>query len=121
MVDQASQNCGELKNFIEIHELSDRNSDVYFRSLVSITTEANNIRNQEMKVRISFDNYGSYGQVVFVEDRIDPYLYPTVFEAKFLYMQHIDDEYLLIKGNHTRNAKIGEYSVKITPLGRCDE
>jgi hypothetical protein len=61
---------------------------------------------------IRFDNYG---ELSFLSGDLDPYLYPTVFEAIYGKMEHKVD-HLTIKDNHTRNADIGKYEVKIIPL-----
>lgn len=111
-------NSEELREFVERHKLRNRHSVIQFNSLVSIDTEKNSIRNERIVVMITFDNFNSAGQVSFIGDNLDPYLYPMVFEAVWQQMQHIDNEHLLITGNHSKNPNIGKYSVKIIPLER---
>ncbi len=109
-------NSGELKDFVEKHKLRNRNSIIQFKSLVSIETVKNSIKEEEIVIMISFSNYNSSGQLSFIGDDLDPYLFPTQFEADWQQMQHIDTQYLLITGNHKKNPNIGKYTVKIIPL-----
>lgn len=66
---------------------------------------------------INFDEYGR-ASLLKTETELNPYLYPTVFDAKWQTMQHVDEEYLLITDTHRQNADIGKFSVKIHPLKR---
>ena len=50
------------------------------------------------------------------DNLLDPLIYPTTFEAKWQKIELINDEILLIKGNHKMNKEIGQYKVKITPI-----
>lgn len=68
---------------------------------------------------ISFDNFDSYGEVKFLTGDLNPYLYPTVFEAKWNKMEHKTD-HLLISDVHTKNSDIGKYDVKIIPLEKFE-
>jgi len=109
-------NGQQLRNFVETHELRNRFSIIQFNAVVSITTAMNKITNQQMEVMISFDNFNSLGQVTLMESRLDPEKYPTVFEATWQQMEHVDNEYLLISDIHKKNPSIGTYSVKVIPL-----
>lgn len=106
----------QLRNFVEKHKLRDRFSTIRFLAVVSITTAKNEITNRQMEVMISFENFNSTGQLMLMDSSIDPHLYPTVFEAKWQQMEHVDGQYLLISDIHSKNAMIGEYSVKVIPL-----
>ncbi|MBO2010162.1 hypothetical protein [Hymenobacter negativus] len=108
----------ELRDFVEKHDLRDSYSVVHFNSNVTITTAIadNKVMNRNVDVMITFNDYNSMGQVKLMQSDLDPYLYPTVFDAKWQKMEHVDGEYLLISDTHKQNAKIGKYSVKITPL-----
>ncbi|UOQ83238.1 hypothetical protein [Hymenobacter sp. 5414T-23] len=92
----------------------------HFNALVNITTAQNKLVNEPIQIMISFENFDSHGQVVFMTGDLDPLLYPTVFEGKWptTRFEHIDGEFLKISDFHTRNAAIGHYNVKITPLDR---
>jgi hypothetical protein len=111
-------NGQQLSDFVEKHNLMNRFSIINFNALVNITTNSNKITNRQMEVMISFDNYNSLGQVTLMVSDIDPKQYPTVFEANWQTMQHVDNEYLLITDIHRKNLLIGKYSVKIIPLGK---
>lgn len=114
-------NSGELRDFVEKHKLRNRHSIIQFDSLISIDTEKNNIRNERIVVMITFNNFNSSGRLIFIGDDLDPCLYPTEFEADWQQMQHVNNEYLLITGNHKKNSNIGKYMVKITPLEKLKE
>ena len=110
------ENLRNLKDFVEHHDLQDRFSNIFFNALVTIKTATNKVTNQHMEVRISFDGYDSYGAVTLMKSDLDTNLYPTIFEAKWNQMEHVDDEYLSISDTHKMNPKIGKYLVKIIPL-----
>ena len=76
----------------------------------------NKIANREMQVRVSFDDANSFGKLYLEGTGLDPYKYPTELKADYDVMEHIDDEYFLISGTHTRNSVIGSYIVKIIPI-----
>lgn len=117
-MEQEYINGQQLSDFVQKHDLMNRFSITHFNAIVSITTANNKITNRQMEVMISFDNYNSLGQLTLMESDIDPNLYPTVFEATWQKMEHIENEYLLIADVHKNNPVIGKYSVKITPLGK---
>lgn len=107
-----------LKDFVEIHELMNSHSIVHFNALVSIETAEESITNQEMQVLITFDDYQSIGKVSLLESDLNPYSFPTVFEAKWQKMEHQNNQNLHISDTHTRNPKIGAYEVYIVPTGK---
>jgi len=113
-------NSGNLRDFATKHKLIDKHSYIQFNSLVSIDTARNSIRNKEIVIWINFHSNCS-GKLHFLNDNLDPDLYPTEFSADWQRIQHMNNEYLLITGNHTKNPAIGNYTVKITPLGRLRE
>ncbi|TRX30427.1 hypothetical protein FNW52_20230 [Flavobacterium sp. ZT3R18] len=115
-MEEQYENGHQLKDFVETHNLMNRNSIVNFNSIVSITTANNKITNRKIEVMVSFDNYNSLGLVTFLESDIDTSLFPTVFEANWQKMEHIENEFLKISDIHKKNPLIGEYTVKITPL-----
>jgi len=114
-MEQKYINSQELSNFVEEHNLRNRVSIIHFNALITIKTAKNLIKNERVEVMISFDNFDSYGDLKFLTGDFDPYLYPTVFEAKWQKMQHKID-HLIISGNHTQNPDIGKYEVKVVPL-----
>ncbi|MBA9074819.1 hypothetical protein GGR22_002992 [Flavobacterium gossypii] len=120
-MEQRYINSQQLSEFINRHDLMNNESNVLFNAVISITTVNNKIRNQQMKVMILLDSFGSLGKILLMQSGLDPKLYPTIFEANWQDMEHIDEEYLLIKDVHTKNASIGEYSVKIVPLEKTNE
>ncbi|WP_442264555.1 hypothetical protein ACSIGC_09320 [Tenacibaculum sp. ZS6-P6] len=95
--------------------MRNRHSIIHFNALVSINAAKNSVTNERIEVMISFDNYNSYGEVKFLTGDLDPYLFPTVFEAKWNKMEQKTD-HLLISDIHTKNSDIGKYEVRITPL-----
>ena len=114
-------NSQELRDFVETHDLRNRFSIIHFKSLVSITTAQNKLINKEMEVMITFDDFDSYGKVSLLDSGLDPYLFPTVFEAKWQTMIHVDKEFLKISDTHKQNNRIGVYKVKIIPLEKLKE
>lgn len=105
----------QLSEFVSLHKLRNRYSIVYFKALVTIETAMNLLTNVQMNIRISFSDYESAGKVT-IEDDLNPYLYPTIFEAKWQIIEHVNSEFLYITDVHKKNKNIGKYSVKITPL-----
>lgn len=117
-IEQEYINGQQLSDFVEKHNLMNRLSRVHFNAVVSITTSNNKVVNRQMEVMISFDNYNSLGRLTLLENDIDSNLYPTVFEASWQKMEHIENEFLLITDVHKKNSVIGRYTVKIIPLGK---
>jgi len=115
-MEQCFINCENLKDFIGKHKLRNTNSSTQFNSIVTIDTEKNHTRNEKIVIMITFSDYDSYGKLTFIDDNLDSNSYPTVFDAKWGTMQHINDEYLQITGYHKQNPNIGKYTVKITPI-----
>jgi hypothetical protein len=111
-------NSRALSDFIHSHELMNSYSVIQFMAVVTIRTANNKFTNQQMKVMADLDGYDNLGTLTLLENELDPYLYPTNFDAKWQTFQHFDGDYLLITGNHNKNAAIGKYEVKIIPLQR---
>ena len=120
-MDKQDLNRQQLSNFVEKHNLRNRHSIIHFNAVVSITTAKNKLVNKQIEVMISFDNYNSLGQVTLMESELDSMLFPTIFEAIWQSMEHIEDEHLLISGIHRKNPLIGKYSVKIIPLNKLKD
>ncbi|MBL6445023.1 hypothetical protein JMN32_01800 [Fulvivirga sp. 29W222] len=120
-MEQKYINNQQLREFVQQHELMNSHSIIQFNSIVSITTAKNKLTNEQMRIMVTYDGYDSYGQLTLLESDIDPYLFPTVFEAKWQNIKHVDNEYLEINGVHTQNQDIGKYIVKIIPLKRLEE
>lgn len=120
-MNQKNINIQELRDFVTTHKLRNRRTIIHFNAIVSITTVENKISNGNMNVFISFDNYDSYGRVVLMESHLDPNLYPTEFDGKWQTIEHKDNVYLFISGNHTINPSIGIYEVKIVPINKLEE
>jgi hypothetical protein len=120
-MEQKYINSQQLSEFVQQHRLMNKHSIIQFNSIVSITTSKNKITNQRMKIMITLDGFDNYGQLTLLESEIDPYLFPTVFEAKWQNIKHIENEYLEITGIHSQNEDIGEYKVKIIPLEKLNE
>jgi hypothetical protein len=116
--EKESKNHRQIRDFVEVHNLMNRHSLVYFEALVSITTIKHIIRNEKMEVGITFDDVFSMADLNLLVSHLNPHLYPTNFIAKYQNFMHINNEYLLIEDVHTRNPDIGKYEVKITPLNR---
>jgi hypothetical protein len=114
MVDYTSTQ--ELNEFVHSQKLINRHSNIDFTALVTIRTEKDKVINQRMRVMVHLDGYDNLGTLTLLESNMDPYQYPTEFNAKWQTFKHIDNEYLLITGTHTTNPDIGEYNVKITPI-----
>lgn len=105
-----------LQNFVHHHKLINSVSIVNFIGLVTIKTDKNRIVNRQVRITIAFDGYDNYGVLTIIDSDIDPYLFPTVLEAKWQTFEHIEEEYLKITGFHNSNPDIGKYEVKVTPL-----
>jgi hypothetical protein len=116
--DYMYQNAIELNDFVKYHNLMNRVSIIDFDAKVSIKTVKNTCQNQNVRVMIHLDGYNNYGRLQFIESELDTNLYPNDFDAKYQFFKHIDEVYFQIIGNHTLNSNIGEYEVKIVPLGR---
>lgn len=106
-----------LNDFAHAHKLVDKYSNIHFSAIVTINTAVseNKVTNSEMTVRISFDDANSHGKL-YLEGGLDPYKYPTELKADYDVIEHIENEYLQISGHHTKNPKIGRYTIKIIPL-----
>jgi hypothetical protein len=113
-------NIGQLKSFVQEHDLQDRHSVIQFEAIVTIKTAKRRIISDKMKIWIPFDDGGSV-RILASEASLDPHLFPTVFLAQYPKIEHVDHEYLLISDTHTRNAEIGKYEVKIIPQRRLRE
>jgi hypothetical protein len=113
----ATDNSHELRDFVDTHHLRNRYSVIHFNAIISITTAKNKVTNLAAEVMVNFDEYGQLS-ILRAETELNPYLYPTVFDAMWQNMQHIDGEYLLVTDTHRKNADIGKYSAKIHPLKR---
>jgi len=112
-----TDNSHELRDFVDTHHLRNSHSIIHFNAIVSIKTAKNKVANIHSEVMVNFDEYGSVS-LLRTEIELDPYLYPTVFDAKWQPMEHVDGEYLLVSDTHRKNPDIGKYTVKIHPLKR---
>jgi hypothetical protein len=117
-MEQGYDNQGELKDFVERHKLMDMYSNIHFKASVSIKTAKNEIVDEEMNVMITFDDFNSYGKVTLMGHDLEPTLYPTVLEAKWQKMIHVENVFLQISDIHKKNPMIGKYDVKIVPMGK---
>lgn len=113
-MEQVYINLGELKDFIQDNNLMDMYSNIRFKALVSIKTIQKEIRNQEMNVRVTFQE--GYGKITLLEESLDPYQFPSEFEAQWQKMEYKENLYLYITDTHKKNPSIGKYEVKIIPI-----
>ncbi|MDM1551807.1 hypothetical protein [Empedobacter falsenii] len=120
-MEQKNINSQQLREFVHQHKLMNRHSIIQFNAIVNISTAKNKLTNQNIRIMVTLDGFDSYGQVTLLENDLDPYLFPTVFEAKWQKMKHIDNKYLEISDVHTKNQDIGKYNVKIIPLERLND
>jgi len=111
------RNSRELRDFVEKHHLRSNNSIIHFNAIVTISTAKDKKTNLESEVMVNFDEHGSLS-LFRIEVELDPMLYPSVFNAKWQSMSHVDGEYLLISGMHSTNSDIGKYTAKIHPRKR---
>lgn len=118
MEEEMLMNYQQLKEFVQKHKLKNSHSIIQFNSIVTIKTEKHKITNQNMRIMVTFEGYENYGRLTLLKSDLDPYLFPTEFEAKWQQMRHVDNEYLEISGVHTQNHDIGKYQIKIIPLDR---
>ena len=112
------ENTRALQHFVHHHNLMNSVSAVNFIGIVTIKTDKHKIINKQVKIIITFDGYDNYGTLTLHDNEINPYLFPTVLEAKWQTFKHVDNEYLNIDGFHKFNADIGKYNIKIIPLNR---
>lgn len=111
----AFNNTQVLKDFVEDFNLKDNHSNIFFNANIEIVTTQKNLK-LSADVRITFNGYNNYGTVTIINDGIDPKLFPEIFMAQQDDFAIANDSRLVISGNHTNNAKIGQYTVKITPI-----
>ena len=104
----------QLKKFINDHKLQNNRSLIYFKAVVDIQTEMQKLEDVEAEVMVNFDVYGHSAKVNLSCD-LDPNLYPGNFYPTYDDMQHVDEEFLRITGEHTRNSKVGKYIIDIYP------
>jgi hypothetical protein len=118
-VGQSYINHNELKDFVESHSLQNRFSIVQFSAYVTIYTAKNTLKDK-MNVSITFGGFENAGTVSLLGSRVDAHHFPTIFEAKWesTIIKHLGGAILNIKGFHSKNLMIGEYSVEITPIER---
>ena len=116
MIDKV-KNTGELKSFVEEMKLRDSHSNILFSAEIKIKTNRKSLFVTK-KVLITFDGYNNYGKVSIIDkdSEIDSNDFPEIFDAQFQDFSFINESYLEITGNHTRNPNIGNYTVKITPI-----
>lgn len=107
---------GQLKDFVEVHELQDSHSNIIFNALVTITTATSKVKKEEMEVMVNFNVFDKTGQLTILKHKLDPHSYPTQFYPDYSTFTHVDETYLKIEDTHTRNEKIGKYSVVIFPI-----
>jgi hypothetical protein len=112
------ESLAQLKNFISIHKLKNRNSLIHFHAKAFISTAQVTKQEEEIAVRVSFNIFGKAGELSFHDDDLDPNFYPTIFYPDYDDFLHIGEEFLEIKGFHSRNASIGKYIIEIYPLGK---
>lgn len=115
------ENNRELRNFVDVHDLRNKHSVIYFNAIVSITTANSKITDEKFPVMISFNDFDSYGKITLMNSEIDPSYFPTIFDAKWQKIKHTNNEHLLIEDLHKQNPNIGKYIVKITPLDKIEE
>lgn len=112
-----SSSHSQLRDFVETHELTNRHSIINFNSIVTIATAQSELSSQEMEIMITFDGFANSGTVSLMENELDPNEFPTRFLAEHQTIEHVDKVSLKITGKHP-NPRIGNYEVKIIPLGK---
>ena len=93
----------------------DRHSNIIFNANLIYDTSKNS-KPFNSKVRITLSGYGVQGEVSIEETSIDSYLFPVLLKVEYQKFEFIEYQYLLVKGFHSQNPNIGNYTVKIYPI-----
>lgn len=105
------KNDSEIKDFISINNIAQKYHDLMFRATIEIITN-NNKFTGTAQVRINFDNRGKI--VLSHNEDLDPYKFPITFYSRYDELKVVQ-QILKIKGKHTENSNIGDYTVYINP------
>ena len=75
-------NNQSLRSFVFRHKLMDNRSIIQFYALVTIRTQENKVTNEQMTIMITLDG-DMYGEVYLLENDLDPYIFPTLYKARY--------------------------------------
>ena len=106
-----------LKEFISINDLQNKNSHVIFSCNYEIQSRTNYITNCDATIVFEFKSEG-----VLQLHNIDfkPREFPTNFNAAYQKFS-LQDNLLIIEGNHSINENIKNYKVIITPYEKIED
>jgi hypothetical protein len=110
-------NTQQIRDFVFTLNLMNKHSVISFMADIEITTATTSLEIVD-RVRINFDGYDNPGMVSIAEEnnKLDPKLFPFVFDAKWQQFSFVNKEYLLISDVHKKNPVIGKYQVIIRPV-----
>lgn len=107
-------NLKNLREFVEFFDLMDNHSNIFFNARIEIKT----LKRQtslESEVMINYDHFPSAGKLTILDKErlLNPYEYPTIFYVEYQNFEFINNKYLKISGNHTKNPQIGNYEIVV--------
>jgi hypothetical protein len=109
--EKALNDHSQLKDFVENNGLRDAKSNIDFTAAIAITTASDEIT-LTSRVRIDFGGYDNYGVLTILDNSVDPNQFPTQLNPKWQTFV-TKGQTLTITGNHSKNPKIGNYTVTI--------
>ena len=111
------ENLSNLRDFVSYFDLMDNHSNIFFDAIINLETSKRDI-NIKSEIMVSYDDFPSAGKLTILdkENYLNPYEYPTIFYIEYQEFEFIDNKFLRITGNHTKNHEIGKYEVLIYPL-----
>lgn len=103
-----------IKKFLNTHRLNYSSTRATFTAKVDIETEHNTL-SEEFEILISLQEFNCAGKLTIldIENIIDPYTFPDTFKVEYDKFDFTNNLVLKISGNHSKNPKIGKYSVSI--------
>lgn len=111
------ESLGSLRDFVSYFDLMDNHSNIFFNAMIEIETSKRQVK-VDSEIMISYDDFPSAGKLTILdkENNLNPYEYPTIFYVEYQEFEFINNKFLRITGNHTKNHDIGKYEVLIYPL-----
>lgn len=111
------ESLDSLRNFVGYFDLMDNHSNIFFNAKIEIETSKRQVK-VDSEIMISYDDFPSAGKLTILdrESLLNPYEYPTIFYVEYQDFTFINNKFLRITGNHTKNPEIGTYEVLIYPF-----
>jgi hypothetical protein len=109
---EIQQSQAHLRDFVFEHKLINKHSNICFKADLVLTTAKRNLELSDTIFLVTFDDFGSRGALRIHTD-LDPYKYPTTFDAKWQKIRRPEQYTLTISGVHPM-PEIGAYKVEIS-------